>query len=138
MVATTDADDVHGVDAAGMSLATNCVVAPTQILVDAVTTGKPFTVINWVALQPVLFVYVIKAVPADTPVTTPALLTVAAPAAFETHAFDDAGVPVPVNCIADPAHTVVGPLTAGGVCTVIVAAAVLAALTQPAAFTDSA
>lgn len=110
MVATTGADDVHGIDAAGMSLATNCMAEPTQILVDAVTIGAACTVINCVALQPVLFVYVIKAVPADTPVTTPVLLTVAAPVVFETHAFDAAGDPVPVNCIADPAHTVVGPL----------------------------
>ncbi len=53
------------------------------------------------------------AVPAVTPLTRPALSTVAIASSSEVHAFEAAGVPLPVNCVDDPAQTVVVPVITG-------------------------
>jgi len=58
-------------------------------------------------------------VPAATPVTTPALLTVATPVLEDVHGLTAAGVPEPVNVVVDPAQTVNVPVIAGCVLTVI-------------------
>jgi hypothetical protein len=63
---------------------------------------------------------------------------VAHPVAFDTQALEAAGVPVPVNCVVDPAHTIVVPLKAGCAFTVIIVGTVRSLLTQPAALTASA
>lgn len=59
-------------------------------------------------------------VPAETPVTTPALLTVATPVFEDVHGVVAAGVPDPINVMFDVAHTVVGPIIVGFGLTVIV------------------
>jgi len=66
-------------------------------------------------------VYVIVVVPGFTPVTTPALVTVATPVLEDVHGFTAAGVPDPVNVIVAPSHTAVGPVIAGNAFTVTVA-----------------
>ena len=57
--------------------------------------------------------------PAATPVTTPADVTVAMPVLFDVQGVP-AGVPVPTSVIVAPTHTVVGPVTVGCAITVIV------------------
>ena len=59
-------------------------------------------------------------VPGFTPVTTPALVTVATPVLDEVHGLTAAGVPEPVNVIVAPSHTAVGPPIVGLALTVIV------------------
>jgi len=59
-------------------------------------------------------------VPGLTPVTTPVLLTVPTPALDEVHGFTAAGAPDPVNVIADPSQTAVGPVIVGSALTVTV------------------
>jgi hypothetical protein len=63
---------------------------------------------------------VITLVPGLTPVTTPALVTVATPVLEEVQGLTAAGVPDPVNVIVEPSQTVVGPLIVGCALTVIV------------------
>ena len=73
----------------------NVVVCPTQIVVAPVilTVGFAFTVTAAVALakHPALFVNVKVAVPAPTPVTTPALVTVATELLLLDHVPPDVG-----------------------------------------------
>ena len=52
-------------------------------------------------------------VPGLTPVTTPALLTVAAAVLDDVHGLTAAGVPDPVKVMVAPSQTVVGPLIVG-------------------------
>ena len=59
--------------------------------------------------------------PAATPVTTPALLTVATPVFEDIHGLAAAGVPEPVNVVVDPTQTVSVPLIVGCAFTVTVA-----------------
>ena len=59
--------------------------------------------------------------PAATPVTTPALLTVATAGVADIHGLDAAGVPDPVNVVVDPIHTLKVPVIVGRTLTVIVA-----------------
>ena len=66
----------------------------------------------------------ITAVPGLTPVTTPALLTVATPVFDDVHGLAAAGVPDPVNVIVDPSQTAVGPVIVGSALTVTVTALV--------------
>ena len=74
----------------GIALA-NVVEAPVQILAVPVEAGNVvgiFTVMAYSALavpQPLVTVYVIVTIPADTPVTTPAADTVAIAAEDELH-----------------------------------------------------
>ena len=74
-----------------------------------IQAGALVTFTVYVLWHPVLEVNVIVAVPVETPVTTPELLTVATPVFEEVHGFDAAGVPTPVNEIVDPAQTEFGP-----------------------------
>jgi hypothetical protein len=60
-------------------------------------------------------------VPALTPVTTPALFTVATPGVAEIHGFTAAGVPDPVNVVVAPTQTVNVPVMVGSALTVTVA-----------------
>jgi len=67
-----------------------------------------------VALHPILSVYVIKLVPAETAVTNPVLPFIdATPGEADTHATGDAGGTEPCNCVVDPVQTVSAPVIAG-------------------------
>jgi hypothetical protein len=133
-VATAGVPDTQGLDEAGEPVAARFVVYPLQTVVVPVITGTATTVITAVALHPALLVYVIVVVPADMPVTKPALLTVATPGALDCHALE-AGVPEPVKEVADPTHRVSVPVIAAWAFTVIVLAAVRAEVAQAEAFT---
>ena len=69
--------------------------------------------IDCVAVQLLLFVYVIVAVPAATPVTTPELFTVATAVFEEIQGFELAAVALPVNDIVEPTQTVLFPEIVG-------------------------
>lgn len=60
-------------------------------------------------------------VPAETPVTTPVLLTVATPVLDDVHGLVAEGVPDPLSVVTDPAHTVNVPVMVGNAFTVTVA-----------------
>ncbi len=94
-----------------------------------VIVGKAFTVTVAVMTQPLLFVYVITLVPAETPVTSPVLETVATPVFPDTHGLEAEGDADPVNCLVKPSQTVNVPLIAGKAFTVTVAV-----ITQPLLF----
>ena len=57
----------------------------------------------------------ITLVPAETPVTTPALVIVATPVEADTHGLETAAVPDPVNVVVKPTQTLKVPLIVGGV-----------------------
>jgi hypothetical protein len=59
-------------------------------------------------------------VPAATPVTTPALLTVATPVLDDTHGLAAAGVPDPVSVVVPPTQTAKAPVITGCASTVAV------------------
>ena len=84
------------------------------------TAGNPLTVTVAVTLHPLLLVYVIMLVPADTAVTSPDKLTVAIAGEPETHGFVAAGVPEPVNWLVAPWHTARFPEIVGRGLTVTV------------------
>ena len=121
IVATPVLEDVHGLTAAGVPDPVNVVVDPTHTVNVPVIVGCALTVIVTVLEQPLLLVYVITVVPGLTPVTTPALLTVATPVFDEVHGLTAAGVPDPVNVMLDPTQTAVGPVMVGSAFTVTVA-----------------
>jgi hypothetical protein len=89
----------------------NVIVVPTHTEAPALTTGNAFTVTDdVVALQPVAVIAKVKvALPAATPVTTPALVTVALVASLLIH------VPPVVgdNVIVLPTHTEAPAVTVG-------------------------
>ena len=58
--------------------------------------------------------------PPATPVTTPALFTVATPVLDDVHELAAAGVPDPVSVVVEPTHTVNVPVIVGWGLTVIV------------------
>jgi len=60
-------------------------------------------------------------VPAATPVTTPALVTVATLVLEDVHGLAAAGVPDPVNAVVDPTQTVNVPVIVGCALTVTIA-----------------
>lgn len=122
-VATAGVAETHGFTAAGVPEPVNGVVAPTQTDNTPVIVGFALTVTVAVCLQPKLFVYVITLVPAATPVTTPALVTVATAGVAETHGFTAAGVPEPVNVVVDPTQTDNVPVMVGNGLTVTVTVA---------------
>jgi hypothetical protein len=80
-----------------------------------------FTVTIRVALQLFVLVYVIVAVPAETPVTTPRFVTEATAVLDETHGLVVAAVALPDNVILEPTQTVLFPVIVGLALTVIVA-----------------
>jgi hypothetical protein len=95
--------------------------AQTDCGAPALAVGAAFTVTVAVILQPLLFVYVIMVVPPATPVTTPALDTVATVGVAETQGLVAAGVPDPVKVVVEPEQTVSVPVIVGKVFTVTVA-----------------
>ena len=54
-----------------------------------------------------------SAVPLETPVTNPVEETVAFDGADDTHGFEVAAIPDPVNCVAEFTHTLSVPLIVG-------------------------
>jgi hypothetical protein len=94
--------------------------------------GCAFTVTVAVCEHPLLFVYVITLVPADTPVTRPVELTVATLVVADSHGDDGSGVPEPVNCVVAAMQVVNVPVIDGSGFIVIVNA--LPVLEQPDAF----
>lgn len=118
-VATPVLEEVQGLVAAGVPEPVSVIVEFLQTDVGPEIVGCPFTVIVIVLEQPVLFVYVIIAVPAFTPVTIPAFDTVATPVLEDVHGLVAAGVPEPVKVIVDVLHTAVGPEIVGCAVTVI-------------------
>ena len=111
------------------------VVEPTQALfvpAIAASVGNAFTLTVACALDTQLFVvtvYVIVAVPAATPVTTPVLeFTVA------TAVFDDVHTPPAValvNVVVEPAHTSVVPLIAATTGIALIVTVVFTVEVQP-------
>lgn len=97
------------------------------------TLAEEFTVTAFVAVavpQLLLTVYVILAVPLDTPVTTPVLLTMAMPVVELLH------VPPPtlfVNVVVLPGHTVLAPVIVPGL-TVELTVTVFVAVAVPQLF----
>jgi len=112
-VATPGVADTHGFTAAGTPEPVKFVVAPTQAVNVPVIVGRAFIVTVAVILQPLLLVYVITLVPAETPVTTPALVTVATPGVADTHGFTAAGTPDPVKFVVAPTHAFSVPVIVG-------------------------
>jgi hypothetical protein len=82
--------------------------------------GDALTVTVVVVMHPLLLVYVITLVPAETPVTRPVLFTVATAGVAEIQGFEAAGVPEPVNCVVDPVQTMSVPVIVGNAFTVTV------------------
>ena len=113
-------DDVHGFTVAGTPEPVNVVVDPLQTINVPVMVGFAFTVTVAVILHPLLLVYVIVVVPAATPVTTPALFTVATPVLEDVHGLAAAGVPDPFNDVVDPTQTANVPVMTGLAFTVTV------------------
>jgi hypothetical protein len=122
-VATAGVPETQGFVAAAVPDPVKAVVAPTQTVKVPVIVGLAFTVTVAVTAQPVLFVYVIILVPAATPVTTPALFTVATAGVPDTQGFVAAGVPDPVSGVVEPTQTVSVPVIVGAAFTVTVAVA---------------
>ena len=104
-VATAGVPDTHGFTMAGVPDPVRVVVPPVQTANVPVIVGNAFTVTVTVLLHPRLFVYVMTLVPAETPVTTPVLLTVATAGVADTQGLTAAGVPEPVNVVVDPIQT---------------------------------
>jgi len=121
IVATPGLLDTHGVTAAGVPEPVNVIELPRHTLVGPVIVGRLVTVIVCVTVQPLLLVYVITLVPADTPVITPALVTVATAGVADTHGFTAAGTPEPVHVVLFPVVTLAAPTIVGSGFTVNVA-----------------
>jgi hypothetical protein len=112
--------DDHGVVVDDVPLPLKVTVASTHTVKVPVIVGNAFTVTVSVMLQPLSFVYVMAAVPTATPVTSPVLLTVATDVLPLVQALLVAAVPLPLNAILDPIHTLVVPLIVGNAFTVTV------------------
>src|SRR5664280_296197 len=113
--------DIHGFDAAGVPEPVSCVVEPIHTFSVPVIVGSALTVTMAVLLQPLISVYVITLVPPDTPVTSPVLLTMATLVVADIQGLDAAGMPEPVSCVVEPAHTLSVPVIVGSALTVTVA-----------------
>jgi hypothetical protein len=105
-VATLWVADTQGLVAFGVAEPVRVVEKPIHTFGVPVIVGKEFTVIVCVMVQPFASVYLITLVPADTPVTTPELLTVATLGVADVHGFVVLGVPEPVNEVVEPTHTI--------------------------------
>ena len=119
-VATDVLLEVHALVVAAVAEPVNCVVAPTQIAVFPEIVGRALTVIVVLTVQLLLFVYVIVAVPADTPVTTPVFDTIATAGVPDTHGVVVAAVAEPVNAVVEPTQTEFDPVIVGNAFTVTV------------------
>ena len=75
--------------------------------------GRALAVIVAVFVQPLLLVYVITLLPAETPVTSPLALTVATAVVADIHALEPAAVAEPVNWAVEPTQTVKVPVMVG-------------------------
>ena len=115
---------IQGV-APGVPVAVRVVVFPTQMAVVPVICGIAKTVMVIVRVHPLLLVYVMMAVPAEIPVTTPVLLTVATPGLEETHGLTVAGVPEPINVVVLLIQIVLVPVMVGNALTVKFAVALV-------------
>ena len=113
IVATAALEDAHALVVAAVADPVNKVDAPIQIFKLPEMVGNGFTVMTSVVLQLLLFVNVIVAVPAATPVTIPVVETVATAVLDETQAVDEAAVAEPTNEIVEPTHTFIGPVIVG-------------------------
>jgi hypothetical protein len=127
-VATLGAEDVQAFEVAAVPLPVNCDVALIHAESVPVIVGPAETVNVAVVVQPVLFLYVIVAVPAATAVTNPVEETVAILVAEEVHGPVVAAVPLPVNCDVAPTHAESVPVMVGPAITVNVAVVVHPAL----------
>ena len=137
-VTTPVVPDNQGLNSAGLPEPLNWMEEPRQMLLLPIITGNALTVAVVETLQPTLLVYVIDVIPPDTPVTKPLFVTEATPGALDCHAVEDEAVPEPLNWLLAATQTVVIPVIKGNGFTVIVLAAVLAELAQPATLTASA
>jgi len=98
---------------APVPLPVKAIVDPTHTVVAPEIVGTAFTVTVCEAEQPFEFVYVIVAVPAELPVTTPLASTVATAASELVHGLVVAEVPDPDNVIVDDSHTEDKPVIEG-------------------------
>lgn len=120
MLATALLLVAHGVVVAAVPEPVSVLVAPTQTSAEPEMVGRALIVMVSVLEQPLLLVYVITDVPADTPVTTPEVEIVATPVDAETQALDVAAVPEPVNVVLAPIQAFVVPVIVGNAFTAIV------------------
>jgi hypothetical protein len=123
-VATPVLEDTHGLEAAAVADPVKVVVKPTQADNVPVIVGSALTVTIAVFIQPLEFVYVIVEVPADTPVTTPVLETVATAVLEDTQGLEAAAVADPVNVVVSPTQTDNVPVIVGNALIVTVAVAI--------------
>ena len=107
-------------EAFGVSEPVNVVVEATHTIGVPVIVGKVYTVTVSVIVHPFTSVYLITLVPAETPVTTPELFTVATLGVSDVHGFVALGVPEPVNEAVKPTHTDGAPVIVGKGAIVIV------------------
>lgn len=98
---------------APVPLPVKVMVDPSQTDMEPEIVGTAFTVTVCVAVQPFEFVYVIVAVPAELPVTTPLASTVATVASEVVHGLVVAEVPEPDSVIVEDSHTEDKPVMEG-------------------------
>jgi len=113
IVATAVLEDAHAFVVAAVADPVNKVVSPIQIFKLPEMVGNGLTVMTSVVLQLLLFVNVIVAVPAATPVTIPVVETVATAVLEEIQGLVKAPTELAVNAILCPAHTKEGPVIIG-------------------------
>ena len=120
-VAMAGLAETHGLVVAGVPEPVSVVVKPSQTFKVPVIVGRASTLTVAVILHPLELVYVMMEVPADTPVTTPTLSTVATAGLAETQGFVAAAVPEPVSVVVRPSQTFKVPLIVGSAFTITVA-----------------
>jgi hypothetical protein len=118
--------ETHGFEDAGVPDPESCAVVFGQRTKLPSIVGKAFTVMVDVLEHPILFVYVMVVVPAETPVTRPKFEIVATVVLLEVHGVVVAAVPLPVNCKVAFSQTSVPPEIVGSGFTVIDIVAVFA------------
>ena len=122
IVATEGSEEIQGVVVAAVADPVNCKVGVEIHAVKfPVIVGNALTITDAVILHPLELVYVIIVVPALTPVTTPAVLTVATEVFEAPHGLVAAGVPDPVNALVEPTQILTVPVIVGNALTVSVA-----------------
>jgi len=124
IVATAVVPDDHGVAPTGPD-PVKVVVPVTHALNVPVMIGVALIVTIAVVTQPLLLVYVIKLVPAVTPVTKPAFDIVATPGVPDDHGVAPAG-PDPVSVVVPVIHALNVPVMIG-----VALIVTIAVVTQP-------
>ena len=119
-VAIKGFEDTQGFTAAGVATLDNVVVLPSQTLNVPVIMGTLFIVMVSVSVQPLRPVKVTITVPAEIPVTTPTLFTVANNGFEDTHGFTAAAAIVLDNGVVEPTQTFSVPEITGNALTVII------------------